>query len=240
MRSFYAFFAALLALGIAFPCNAYAQAFGGDRPAALVFAAPKFGENNPHLKKLMTLQYQMQLLRRMIEREKSVNEMVKSAVEIGVTEPFIPSPERNLCEQVPANLPCSKAYKELYPDFMKEAETRVADALPTTELPGNKSGQILQPLDAEAMKNLPGAVVDLTSDTAMLFWTSVTCMNEKCSAVVTPDPSNPRLRYRIVSGETLPDGTIVEKISANGVTLAQDKKSIVLAPAPKPSDKKNG
>ena len=89
-----------------------AQVFG-DAPAT----AEKFGGKNTQLTVLLDLQYQMQLLKRLIEHERSVNGIVQAAVSIGLNNPAIPTPDETLCSQVPANIPCAQAYAQMYPDF---------------------------------------------------------------------------------------------------------------------------
>jgi hypothetical protein len=78
---------------------------------------------------------------------------------------------------------------------------------------------------------LPGS--GLTAGGGPLYWTNVTCLQTDCSAVITPDPNDPRARYRVTTGEKLADGAVVSRISAEGVTLENNSKSVLLDPAPK-------
>lgn len=207
-----------VAIATVFALPASAQRFGDGS----AFAPAKFGENNAQLKAVLALQYQMQILRRMIEREKSVNAMIVSAVAIGVSEPRIPKPDQALCLQVPANIPCAQAYKDIYPDY-SVAKTEAPVPMPSAEMTAT-----MPAIGADQLPALPQAAA---ADT--LYWTDVTCLQQKCTAIITPDPKNPRARYRVTTGDVLADGAIVSGISANGVTLSDKKKSVTLDPAPK-------
>lgn len=213
--------AALIGLAPAVP--AQAQAFGDSS----AFAPAKFGEKNEHLKTLLALQYQMQVLKRMIEREKSVNAMIDSAIAVGVTDPQVPKPDRALCEQIPANIACAQAYKGMYPNYSVEP---VISAMPTLPPPASGIASLgtVPSINANDLNPLPGP-----QPGPGLYWVSVTCLQQECSAVLTPDPADPRARYRVTTGEKLPDGTVVSDISANGVTLDSGSKVTHLDPAPK-------
>lgn len=226
LRSFSLFLSVLAVLMIG-TANVQAQgAFGGDENGA--FAPAKFGENNSQLKAILDLQYQLQLLKRMIEREKSVSSMVSSALEIGVTNPYIPAPDRTLCLQVPANIACALAYKGMYPDY--SVETQTPPAAPPTAASNDMVG-----IPAMASKELPPLPLsDLKiPEHGTLYWSAVTCMHLTCSAVITPTPGDPRARYQVLIGDKLADGAVVSEISAAGVTLQHHDKPVMLEPAPK-------
>ena len=210
-------------IGLAYGLPAQAQAFG-DTSA---FAPAKFGEKNEQLKSLLELQYQMQVLKRLIEREKSVNQMLESALAVGVTKPQIPKPDRALCEQIPANIACAQAYKGIYPHYSVEPELAMMPVSPPAL--GIASTGSVPMIGANSLTPLPGPQANGSS----LYWISVTCLQTECSAVITPDPADPRARYRVTTGEKLPDGTLVSDISANGVTLDSGSKVTRLDPAPK-------
>jgi hypothetical protein len=211
-------FRCLLVLGLlGFSPVVHAQAFSTVAPPA------RFGNDNPQLKDILQLQYQMQLLKRLIERERVANNMVSAAIAIGTLDPTVPKPDRDLCTQVPANIACATAYDDLYPGYsVKPIEKPVIAAIPPSlsniaSLPGSMKDAANAAIDALGMK---------------LFWTDVTCLQKKCSAIISPKPSDPAARYRVSVGEKLPDGSVVDAISASGVTLMRGKKAIKLEPAP--------
>lgn len=207
-----------LILSIGFSPSSHAQGFGDST----AFAPAKFGDKNIQLKTVLALQYQMQLLKRMIEREKSVNAMISSAVAVGVIDPAIPKPDQNLCTQIPANIVCAQAYKDMYPNYSVE---KVQAPVPP---PAIASGSI-----PALASNQLDALPENAAEANTLYWTDVTCLQTKCTAIITPDPKDPRARYRVTTGDVLADGATVSSISFNGVTLNDKKKSIVLNPAPK-------
>ncbi len=210
----------LLGFGLASALPAHAQAFGDARS----FVPATFGDKNPQLKAILALQYQLQILRRMLEREKAVNAMVASAVDIGIGDPLIPKPDRTLCLQIPANIPCAQAYKNLYPDYSVE---------PNLMARQDNQPPAIPELASNELPPLPSAELIIPVAGATLYWTNVTCLSDVCSAVITPDPADPRARYRVIMGEKLADGATVTKISAQGVTLEQDNVPVILEPAPK-------
>lgn len=210
-------FLALLVMALILPIRpAGAGAFGDETPQAA-----NFGGDNAQLRDMLALQYQMQLLKRLIEREKAANNMIQAALNVGVSGPAIPLPDRALCEQVPANMPCADAYKGLYADY-------TAAPAKLTPLPA----PIPQP---SANPALLAEVKDDIVEQVMLssfYWTDITCLQDRCSAVISPDPANPMSRYRVSVGEVLPDGGVISAITAAGVTMTRGEKQIHLDPAP--------
>lgn len=213
----------LLALCCAFALSghlAHAQIFATPQAAP---ASIEFGAQNPELKKLLDLQYQLQLLKRLIEHQKAVNGVVQSAVSIGAIDPAIPAPSRELCESVPANIPCAQSWPDMYKGFSVE----IAKPLVPVTPPSADIASVIPAMQGEALPQLPDSFAG-----ADLFWTDITCLGSKCSAIISPEPQNPAARYRISPGETLPDGAVISAISAAGVTIQRGKKTIQLDPAP--------
>ena len=188
---------------------------------------PTFGEHNPALKRLLTLQNQNQLLRKLIERETSVNQMVEAAINVGVSSPFIPAPDHAICQSVPGNITCAKAYESLYPGFMTAAKAPPV-AMPSAAATMDSAS--IPALDAKEISPLPAT--ETAAAQGQIYWMDITCLGKKCSALVSTNPTDVKAHYRILAGEKLPDGSIVRAISAAGVTLERDKKSIELEPAP--------
>lgn len=210
---------------------ARAEFFGAsDAPAppAPVVLLP-FGDDNPSLWATLEIQRQIQILKRLLAREQAVNEMTQAALSIGVFDPYIAPPDLGLCQQVPANIPCSNAYADLYPGFKPDPLPVAPPGLSADALAGELRGDGLMPL---SLADAPDGLL-----ASNLYWTSVTCFQSTCSAIVTADPDNARARYHIRPGDQLPDGTTVSVISATGVTLSAGDDVIALKPAPKPKPK---
>lgn len=205
---------------------ATAQIFDNEQVATI-----SFGTENPQLRDTLQLQYQMQMLRQLIDHEKAVNAMVKSAVELGLRDPAIPSPNRSLCTSVPANIPCAQSYKTMYEGYKAERPKMLQPINVAPPAPSLMEGTQIPSMDAAALPDLPAEQMGFDSGKT-LYWTDITCMGSRCSAVITPEPANARSRYRVVAGETLPDGSVIKAISALGVTIERNKKDVLLDPAP--------
>ncbi len=210
-------FTLCLAVLLALPGAAGAQVFSGVAEDDI-----RFGGSNPDLQAIIQLQYQMQMLQRMIERERAVNRMVEAALAIGVTDPDIPAPSYTVCRQIPANIVCAQAHAGIYENYSVDRIVPLVPIDPIAKaVPPIPLNDASLPLDIAEMQ---------PSET--LYWMDITCMGLKCSAVVSPEPANANARYRITIGDTLPDGATVDGISANGVTLKHGKQEIRLDPAP--------
>lgn len=216
----------ILSLTVASTC-AQAQVFSeGDSKDTPTPQVIDFGTKNPELTVILNLQDQMQLLKRLIEHETAVNAMVTAAVGIGLNDPIIPSPDLGICTSLPANIPCAQAYKDLYENYSvakaSMGKTPVPMPAPSSTIKEDKTASG----DTQELPPAPEAEV------AALYWTDITCLGMKCSAVISNDPSNAATRYRVSQGETLPDGSVIDSISAAGVTIKHKNKVIHVDPAP--------
>lgn len=210
-------------------------------PAAAQFENPdagpekiSFGPDNPQLQKLLRLQYQMQVLRQLIRHEQVVNKMVETSIGLGELQPTIARPDRQMCLDVPANIPCAQAYDGAYENYSVEKIKPLVAIPASPAAPPPKSlvaGSDVPSLEAAALPELPDA--SLIPSGSTLYWTDITCMGATCTAVITPTPGDSKARYRVNTGETLPDGAVISAISAAGVSITRGKKTISLEPAPK-------
>lgn len=201
----------------------HAQIF--ETPASVSIG---FGAENKQLATVLQLQYQMQVLKRLIEHERAVGQMVESSIAIGLNNPAINTPDRELCAQVPANLPCAEAYTDLYENFIGNRPDPIVTATPIEARAPILADSDVPNLSAQPLPdNLPAAQIAFDN----LFWTDITCMAMKCSAVISPNPADPKARYRVVVGEKLPDGSTIERISAAGVSITRNGEKVSLEPA---------
>lgn len=191
----------------------------------------RFSIKNKQLQDVLHLQNQNQILKQLILHEQAVNNIVTSSLSLGIQKPNIPAPDSQSCRAIPANIPCAQAYKDMYDGFSVERVTAATAAQTGPVLPPAASlldNSDIPSLDAGSLPDIPA---ELFSN-ADLYWTDITCLGSQCSAVITPDPGNRKARYRVIPGEKLPDGSIIQSISASGVRLERNKKIISLDPAP--------
>lgn len=204
---------------IALPGAAKAQAFGENPPPAQ--PALFFGQENAHLQDILALQRQLVVLDQLIKQQKFVLSLTESAVAIRNLDPKVPKPDKALCAAVPANFPCAQAYGDLYDGYMAAMLPAIAVPVePVVDTP--LAPQFKEPV---AQPEPPPIYADL-------FWTDITCLGTRCSAVITTNPSDDMARYRVTVGEKLPDGGTVAAISVDGVSLSRDGKTVSIQPAP--------
>ena len=173
---------------------------------------------NPYLDTFITLQRQNVLLQQMVEREKSVTEMVQNYKKMGITY-APPKPDLKSCLELPNNLSCATAYPDRYADFLP----------PPAPLPSVPVIPV-----AISTDELPQAITKLAPDAGLrnLMWTDITCLQGACRAVITPDPTDPSARYSVKAGDVLPPGGTVEQVSPDGITIVNNKDTVHVPPAP--------
>lgn len=180
---------------------------------------PTFNYSNPYLNETLILQYQNILLERMVMRQSALSRMEKSFMDVGV--PFDqPPPPRGICEQLPVNVPCYKAYPDLFPGAVPEVAQIEQDlAAVALEAIGRR--------DTASMEAPPPPKVDLNA----YRWAEITCAGGKCVAVVAKDSA----RRTVREGDALDDGIRVTRITATGVDVSRDGKTEALQAAMAPS-----
>jgi hypothetical protein len=174
--------------------------------------------HNPYLDTYLKLQQQIALLNRFVERERSITDMTQNYKRIGLDfKP--PKPELTLCRQLPDNLSCALAYPEKYADF-----------LPPPASPSLASLSF----EPVTVSDIPQSISELSADFDIdhLLWTDITCLQAQCRAVITPNIENKGARYAIKVGDMLPQGGVVESITAQGVFISRGSKLITVNPAP--------
>lgn len=179
---------------------------------------PTFNYQNPYLNDTLILQYQNILLERMVLRQSALARTEKSFMDVGV--PFdVPPPPRGICEQLPVNVPCYKAYPDLFPGAVPEIE-QIDQSMAGL---GQPSGW-----DSVAAAEPPPPP---ETDLSAYRWAEITCAGGKCAAVVAKDSA----RRTVREGDTLDDGIRVTKVTATGVEVSKDGKTEALTAAPAPS-----
>ena len=179
-----------------------------------------FSTDNAQLQDVLQLQYQIQLLKRLLEREKTVNDGAQAGRDIGMKKPVLSRPERDLCAAVPANIPCAQAYADLYPGFdVKPVVKEAAAPAPVAKQD--------EPKKKSAAPVKPAVPID-----PKIFWLDVTCLEDDCSALLASNPNDPQSRRRVHAGDTIA-GATVRRISASGVMLERNGRSFRASPAPR-------
>jgi hypothetical protein len=191
----------------------------------LSLATPALNEGG-YYHNLLNLQRQLFLLRKLVEREKRNFALTEDYQKIGLS--FKPTaPNADLCRQVPANLSCAEFFASLYPNFPPVGSSQ--GSLPDMPLLASSVGTIPE----GDLPFLP-TVADIEDTRDILNWLDITCLGQKCSAVVTPDSADRGARYRVYVGDTLPNGDKISAISAQGVQVTNSGgRTRTIDPAPK-------
>ncbi len=187
---------------------------------ALPAPAAPLAVDNTDLRDVLTLQHQIQLLKRLVDRETVVNDMAQAGRDIGMKKPILSRPERDLCSEVPPNIPCAQAYADLYPDF---------HVAPLSE-PAPK------PVEVAPAPKKPAPVAAITKPAApsdpKIFWLDISCLESECSALMSNNLSSFKARQRVHVGDIIA-GATVRAISAGGVTLERNGHTVRATPAPR-------
>ena len=201
---------------------------GSVRPLRLR-QAPTFNFDNPYLNDGLQLEYQINLLKSMIERQQNLARLEETYLELGSVFPT-PDPPRGICEQIPVNVPCYKAYPELYDDVVvpEVQQLDVNDVQAAIE-------PLVEPLQEEIFAP---TVVDLADfgppPPSMNYrWADISCAGGQCSAVIVEEDRE-RSRRTVLEGDLLKGGVRVSEISARGVSLEYDGETVALDPSAVP------
>lgn len=195
------------------------------RPAPAI--RPVFNYPNDYLNDTLRLQYQNVLLEKMIQRQSTISRTEKSFITVGV--PFDqPPPPYGICEQIPVNVPCFKAYPDLYPDAVPEVGQIEDGAL---EDPVMEKAVIKKEPKPEPKSEPVASAPPPTHAMEAYSWAEIMCAGGQCEAVLVKDGQ----RRTVRAGDSLADGISVSQITATGVSLIKDGSTQTLSAAPAPS-----
>jgi hypothetical protein len=144
-----------------------------------------------------------------------------------------PLPALGVCKQLPPNAVCIEAYPDLYASYAQERRAYY-DALEAQK--NINEGGVPQESAQEkaarlAMEDaLRREQEEKASRKTRYQWTDVTCAAGSCRGVLI-SPATAGYRVTIRPGERLPDGTLVESISASGVNINIGGDKIAVRPA---------
>lgn len=193
--------------------------------------------NNPMMRDIMRLQYQINLLERLIKRQTEIQRIAQSYESIGV--PFKqPAPPETACAQLPVNVLCMA----FYPDSSKY-KNLIGERVDEFQRDQRRQMDIMM----QEMMNEPASYVaaPANNDTAgapmvrpqqrqstpneQYVWTDIRCLAGQCSALLI-DGGDSNLRFRIRDGEELPEGGKIKSISVSGVKVSYEGKTYDLNP----------
>lgn len=193
---------------------------------------PPISLDNPYLKDALTLQHQIGLLERLIERQTVISQIESAYSGIGLPFHSAPPP-REICEQLPPSVACSRGYPELYRNNALDISMDLEDLLPEIPSPDQVSVPALVP-DTEVKAALPSETAQEEKAPEKYNWAEVSCAGNRCKAVLV-DVGNPAIRKTVATGDVLSDGSVISAISFDGVLLSREGKTIPLEPAKAPS-----
>lgn len=194
---------------------------------------PPISLDNPYLKDALTLQHQIGLLERLIERQTVISQIESAYSEIGL--PFHPSPPpREICAQLPASVACSRGYPDLYGKNALDISMDLEDLLPEIPSPDQVPATALIPPGSEKESAQSSGTKQEEKIPEKYNWAEVSCAGERCKAVLV-EVENPAVRKTVAPGDVLSDGSVVSAISFDGVLLSREGKAVPLEPAKAPS-----
>lgn len=171
---------------------------------------------------VVILQYQINLLQRMIVREQEALKLIEAFSDLGIPYRPPPPPE-STCKILPFNLACYKAWPGVYgsslPLFVKlaeELEQSAKDPPPPPELVERTP----KPLVIQKPKSV----------TTNYLWAEIVCAGGSCEAVLT-EGEHAQTRRTVRENDLLSDGSLVTKILYDGVRVLKEGKTLSLKPA---------
>lgn len=235
--------AALMALFLSL-CHAKAWAQDGDanfNTDELSVVSADFEESfaaidNSFLADLIKLNYQISLLEKLVERQAGLLQIKETFAGMGMDFKE-PPPARGLCEQLPVNAPCLRAYPELHPDlvaarkaYYEELKARAAASNPVAAVQEGESEEERNARLAreEAAEREANAKIERRQ---RYQWTDVSCVAGQCKGVLV-SKARPGYRITVLEGQRLSDGTRISQISADGITVNIAGDTIRVRPAP--------
>lgn len=194
--------------------------------------------DNPMMRDVLRLQYQINLLERLIRRQTEIQRIATSYKNIGL--PFKqPPPPQTACEQLPVNILCMAFYPESakYKGLIAERQEEFRrDQRRQMELMMQQMYVTPTPASAQSGTNQTGAAPAIQtrpaqSPDARYMWSDIRCLAGKCSALLI-NREDTAMRFRIREDENLPDeGGKITHIQVSGVSAVYKGETVKLQPA---------
>jgi hypothetical protein len=189
---------------------------------------------NEFLSDTMKLNYQISLLEKLVARQGEIDKIADSYSALGI--PFTPPPPpRGICAQLPANAPCLASYPDLYGDLVGKRKAYYAEleAKAKANQPGRRAGESDAQAIARAKKEAAEkAAREAAAERKTRYrWTELTCLSGQCHAVLVKS-AHTDTRYTVRTGTRLPDGTLIQSVSPQGIQVSIAGDIIHVRPAP--------
>lgn len=185
---------------------------------------------NKTLSDTLLLQYQISLLKILLERQAEIDNIASSFEKLGIKFNQ-PAPDKTICERLPENLLCMLFYPEMF-DIDVEAYTNPQPAFDMSQfLPTNTPNATPTPNGAPAPSSAPEPEPEPEEITTPYLWSDIQCAISVCKVVLL-DRRNPGKAYTVRSGQKMPDDSIVAEISYNGVKVNKKGEILTVEPAP--------
>lgn len=201
-------------------------------------AVPDIKLNNAYLIDIVKLQYQISLLTDLLERQRNVAEIKQNYDNLGVAFEA-PPPPFDLCQLVPVNIPCFKAYPYLYPRIQeieaREKAKRDAQARAKQVVSSRPQRAEKLPVKVKAVAKAKPKPKKKKEITTPYNWADIFCVGGECRAILV-EGSNSNSRQTVFEGDELLDGSKITKITASQVKITKKGKNFDLEPAPAVSD----
>lgn len=190
--------------------------------------------NNPMMRDTIILQYQINLLEKLIRRQTEIQRIAESFESIGI--PFDqPAPPETACQQLPVNMLCmafypeSVKYKDLIDERRKEFERDQRRQLDIM-MQGMSMESVQQTASDGTLTQIAPPAPQKISPNRQYIWSDIRCVAGKCSALLV-NQNDRNMRFRIRDGEDLPDdGGTITKISMDGVKAKFEGETYTLNP----------
>lgn len=184
---------------------------------------------NEQLAAQLKLQHQISIMQKLIARQSELKKLADIYEKMGLTFSE-PPPPRALCEQIPVNTVCLSHYNDLYPESVGAVraayEAEIAELRKSLTRNNNEldDGVVDEKARAEAERKRKAALEaarrkqELAERKGRYQWTDIRCTNNNCMAVLVASRDESK-RFTVRAQTRLPDGTLVEDISEEGIRI---------------------
>lgn len=188
---------------------------------------------NKTLSDTLILQYQISLLKILIQRQGEIDKIAGSFGKLNIKFNQ-PAPEKTICHRLPENLLCMLFYPALF-GIDVEAYTNPQPAVDMSLFPSPTPVQNIAeaPVTPSEDNTAPKQAEEPEEEkiTTPYFWSDIQCAVSVCKVVLV-DSRNPNRFITARSGQKLPDDSIVAEISYNGVKVNKEGELLRVEPAP--------
>lgn len=195
-----------------------------------------FGQSNKYFKDIVTIQYQISLLKILNDRQKQNVEIAKAFKEIGL--PYKePPPSKSVCEEIPKNLLCITFYPEIYSDSdiapINNSKEQISLQDMINQRPSPKDAEpkvIIHGVKKQKKKVAPKPKEpEVKVFDPNYKWMEITCSKGQCRALLRNTKTKKSMT--VFQGDYIPSSVKDERIQVaniefNKVTLMNQKAEI--------------